>query len=85
MPRSKLDLLSYMLEAAKNGTTKEHIASQTNAHPRLVDDSLSMLKGLNLLIERHNSPVSFVTTEKGHKFLHDYAKLRQQLRADDLR
>jgi hypothetical protein len=43
-----------------------------------------MLKDLNLLAERRNSPVSFVTTERGHKFLHDYASLRQQLRADDL-
>jgi len=84
LPRSKLDYLAQMLETARNGTKREQITSQVDSYNELVDNSLSLLEDLNLLTERHNSPVSLVTTEKGRKFLSDYARLRQQLRADDL-
>jgi predicted transcriptional regulator len=83
MPRSKLDFLAHVLETARTVTTREQIASQADAHNGLVDNSLSLLKDLNLLAERHNSPVSFVTTEKGRQFLQDYSRLTKQLGSDD--
>ena len=83
MSKSKLDFLAHVLETARNGTTRERIASQADAHHGLVDNSLSLLKDLSLLIETHNSPVSFVTTEKGLQFLHDYERLTKQLGSDD--
>ena len=83
MSKSKLDFLAHVLETARNGTTRERIASQADAHLGLVDNSLSLLKDLNLLTETHNSPISFVTTEKGLQFLHDYERLTKQLGSDD--
>jgi predicted transcriptional regulator len=77
-----MDFLALVLETARNGTTREQIASQAEAHDGLVDNSLSLLKDLNLLTETHNSPVSFVTTEKGRQFLSDYERLTQQLGSD---
>jgi predicted transcriptional regulator len=83
MSKNKLEFLVHVLETARNGTTRERIASQAEAHHGLVDNSLSLLKDLNLLTEMHNSPVSFVTTEKGLQFLHDYERLTKQLGSDD--
>jgi predicted transcriptional regulator len=83
MPRSKLDFLAHVLQAARNGTTREHITSQSDAGHGLVDISLDLLEDLSLLAERHNSPVSFVTTEKGHQFLQDYTRLTKNLGTDD--
>jgi predicted transcriptional regulator len=74
MHRSKLDFLAHVLQAARNGTTRERMTFQIDASHGLVDISLDLLKDLNLLAERHNSPVSFVTTEKGHQFLQDYTR-----------
>ena len=65
MSKSKLDFLAQVLKTARDGTTRERIASQAEAHRGLVDHSLSLLKDLNLLTETYNSQVSFVTTEKG--------------------
>jgi predicted transcriptional regulator len=83
MPKSKLDFLAHVLETARNGTTRELIASENGACHGLVENSLNLLKDLNLLAERHNSPVSFVTTEKGLQFLQDYSRLTKQLDSDD--
>jgi predicted transcriptional regulator len=83
MPKSKLDFFAHVLEAARKGTTRELIASENDACHGLVENSLNLLKDLNLLAERHNSPVSFVTTEKGLQFLQDYSRLTKQLDSDD--
>lgn len=84
MPRSRLDFLAHVLETARNGTTRERIVSQADARDDLVDNSLSLLKSLNLLREEHNSPVSFITSEKGHQFLRDYEKLNKQVNSSSL-
>ena len=83
MPRSKLDFFAHVLETARNGTTRELIACKSDAYDGLVDNSLNLLKDLNLLAERRNSPVSLVTTEKGLRFLQDYSRLTKQLDSDD--
>jgi predicted transcriptional regulator len=82
MPKSKLDFLAHVLETARNGITREQIASQTDMPHELVDNSLSLLKDLSLLTEKHNSPIAFVTTGKGLQFLHDYDKLAKQIGSD---
>jgi len=79
MPTNKLDFFAKLLEAAKNGTTSGHIASQSGTHQELVDNSLSLLTDLDLLTKERNSPVLFVTTEKGIRFLLDYQHLKKQL------
>jgi len=79
MTKSKLDFFTQLLEAAKNGATKAQITSQTSTRQELVDNSLDLLADLNLLTKAHNSPVSFVTTQKGLQFLHDYQHLRKEL------
>lgn len=79
MTRSRLDLLTYVLETARNNTTRTRIVSQWSQDPKLIDDSLSLLANLGLLSETHNSPVSFVATQKGLQFLSDYRRLREQL------
>jgi len=82
MPRSKLDLFAQLLEACKNGTPRALIASQAVGHQEVVDDALCLLTDLNLLTKAHNSPVSFVTTEKGLQFLHDYQHLKKELNSE---
>jgi predicted transcriptional regulator len=79
MTRSKLDLLAYLLETARNTTTRTMIASQLSQNPELIDNSLTLLTDLGLLSETHNSPISFVATHKGLQFLSDYKHLREQL------
>ncbi len=79
MSRSKLDLFAQLLEIAKNGATGDSIAAQMDVHERIVDSSLSLLTDLDLLKEAHNSPVSFVTTEKGLQFLTEYQGLTRKL------
>ncbi len=78
MPKSKLDFFAQLLEAAKNGTTGDQIASQADMHQGFVDDSLCLLEDLNLLTKAHNSPISFTTTQKGIEFLQDYQRLKQR-------
>jgi len=79
MKRSRFDLLAYLLETARNSTTKTRIVSQWSQDPKLIDDSLSLLTNLGLLSETHNSPVSYVATQKGLQLLSDYSRLREQL------
>jgi len=78
MPKSKLDFFAQLLEAAKNGTTGDQVASQAGMHHELVDDSLCLLADLDLLTKAQNSPISFTTTQKGLQFLQDYQRLKQQ-------
>ena len=85
MTRSRLDLLAHILETARNGTTKDRIASQAGGHQEMINYSLSLLRDLNLLIETRNSPVSFVATQKGLQFLHDYEQLTKQLISEERR
>jgi len=75
MTRSKLDIFAHVLEAARNGTTKTRIVSQANLNQKFVTYSLSLLVDLDLLAETRNSPVSYNTTEKGFRFLHEYRLL----------
>jgi len=82
MTISRLDFFTQLLEAAKNGTTKAQITSQISIRQELVDNSLDLLTDLNLLTKAHNSPVSFVTTQKGLQFLHDYQHLRKELSSE---
>jgi len=79
MTISKLDLLAYLLETARNSTTRTRMVSQWSQDPKLIDDSLSLLTDLGLLSETHNSPTSFVATRKGLQFLSDYSRLREQI------
>ncbi len=83
MTRSRLDFLAQVLETARNGMTKDGIISQAEAHQKLVDQSLSLLKDLSLLMETRNSPVSLTTTQKGLRFLHDYQQLTKQLSSEN--
>jgi len=82
MSRSKLDLFAKVLEMARNGTTGAKIASQENLQRELVDSSLRLLTNLDLLMETRNSPVSFVTTQKGCQFLQDYQHLAKRLNSE---
>jgi len=79
MPRSKLDLFAQMLEACRNGTTIVQITSQVDTHQEVVDNALSLLTDLDLLIKAHSSPVSFAATQKGLQLLHDYQQLKKEL------
>lgn len=82
MPTPKLDLFAQVLKIATNGTTGEKIAVHANLHRELVDDSISLLTDLNLLTEKHNSPPSLITTQKGLAFLRDYQKITEKLAAE---
>jgi len=79
MTISKLDLFAQLLEVCTNGTTRALITPQAGGHQEVVDDALCLLTDLNLLTKARNSPVSFVTTQKGLQFPHDYQHLRKEL------
>jgi predicted transcriptional regulator len=79
MPRSKLDIFAQVLEMAKNGTTKTRVVSQANLNQKLATYLLSLLVNLDLLAEKHNSPVSYCTTEKGFRFLNEYRRIQKLL------
>jgi len=79
MPRSKLDILAEVLETARSGTTKTRIVSQANLNQKLTTNMLSLLVDLNLLAATQNSPISYGTTEKGLRFLHEYRRMQRLL------
>ncbi len=83
MLKSKLDVLAQMLEMAEIGTTKNKIAFQMDLHHELVDKSLNLLTNLDLLKETRNSPISFVITQKGLQFLHDYLNLKKEMAVEE--
>jgi len=79
MPRTTLDILAQVLETAKSGTTKTRIVSQANLNQKLTTNLLNLLMDLNLLAATQNSPISYGTTEKGLRFLHEYHRMRRLL------
>lgn len=79
MPRNKFDIFAKVLEMAKKGTTKTRIVSQANLNQKVAKHSVRLLLDLNLLVETHNSPVSYFTTEKGLRFLYEYNSLKRLL------
>ena len=83
MPRSKLDLLAEVLEKSKKETTKTKIVASANLNQKLATHSLNLLVNLDLLTERHNSPTSYCTTEKGIRFLNEYRNLQKLLNTEN--
>jgi len=79
MLRSRLDIFAQVLETALKGATKTKIVSQTNLNQKFATHSLNLLVNLDLLIETHNSPISYSTTEKGLQFLQEYRCLQKLL------
>jgi len=77
MPRSKLEIFAEVLQIARDGTTKSKIVSQANLNQKLTTRMLSLLVNLDLLAATHNSPLSYSTTEKGLRFLHEYLRLQR--------
>jgi len=82
VPRSKLDIFAEVLEIAKNGTTKTRIISQANLNRKLATCILHLLADLDLLAEAQNSPISYCTTEKGFRFLHEYRYIQGLLNSE---
>jgi len=85
MPRSKLDLLAEVLEKSRKETTKTKIVTSANLNQTLATHSLNLLVNLELLTERHNSPTSYCTTEKGIQFINEYRRLQKLLNAENNR
>jgi predicted transcriptional regulator len=79
MPRSKLDILAEVLEIARNETTKTRIVGAANLNQKIATYSLNLLVDLDLVTERHNSPLSYHITEKGLGFLNEYRRLQKIL------
>ena len=85
MPRSKLDLLAEVQEKSRKETTKTKIVTSANLNQTLATHSLNLLVNLELLTERHNSPTSYCTTEKGIQFINEYRRLQKLLNAENNR
>jgi predicted transcriptional regulator len=79
MLRGKLDIFADVLEVARKGATKTRIISQANLNQKVATCSLSLLVDLDLLAEKHNSPVSYITTEKGLRLLQEYHHMKRLL------
>ncbi len=77
MTRSKLDIFAQILDKAKTGTTKTGLVYQANLNQKLATSALRLLVDLDLMLVRTNSPTSYVTSDKGLKFLREYAHLHE--------
>jgi len=85
MPRSKLDILAEVLEMARNETSKTRIVTVANLNQKIATHSLNLLVDLNLVSKRHNSPLSYHTTEKGLGFLNEYYRLQKLMSKENER
>ncbi len=79
MSRSRFDMLAEVLETARGGTTKTRIVTEANLNQEIATHMLNLLVDLDLLAARHNSPISYGTTEKGFQFLDEYRRLKRLL------
>jgi predicted transcriptional regulator len=85
MPRSKLDILAEVLEMARNETSKTRIVTAANLNQKIATHSLNLLVDLNLVSERHNSPLSYHITKKGLGFLNEYYRLQKLMSKENER
>ena len=72
----KIDTFVKVLEAARNETTENKIVSECDLNRKLATHLLKLLLDLDLLDKKQNSPISYLTTEKGLRFLQEYRQLK---------
>lgn len=75
--RSRLQIVADILQVAKNGSNKTRIMYQANLSFELLRRYVDFLKRSGLLQTVDRDGKSYVTTEKGHRFLEEYDELRR--------
>jgi predicted transcriptional regulator len=73
--RGKVEILADVLTAARGGARSTHIMYKANLNFHQRKKYLTEAINSGLVGIRVNSPLMYVTTEKGHKWLDDYRKL----------
>jgi len=73
--RGKVEILADVLNAARDGARSTHIMYRANLNFHQRKKYLTEAINSGLVGVRVNSPLMYVTTEKGHKWLDDYRKL----------
>jgi predicted transcriptional regulator len=73
--RGKVEILADVLNAAMGGARSTHIMCKANLNFHQRKKYLTEAINSGLIGVRVNSPLIYVTTEKGHKWLEDYRKL----------
>ncbi len=76
MKRQRIEIMAQILSFCLHATRKTRIMYQNNLNHAQLEDYLSLLTSRNLL--GHNSDM-YLTTEKGHRFLKAFAKLKDVL------
>jgi predicted transcriptional regulator len=73
--RGKVEILADVLNAARGGARSTHIMYKANLNFHQRKKYLTEAINSGLVGVRVNSPLMYVTTDKGHKWLDDYRKL----------
>jgi len=75
--RSRIQIAADILEIAKNGSRKTRIMYLGNLSFDLLQKYLRMLLDLGLIESKNGPEKSYVVTEKGRRFLDDFAELQK--------
>lgn len=78
MRRNRLEIMVEILDLCRRPRNKTKIMYQANLSWKLVQEYLSELKSRSLL-EIHNSPFKYATTEKGLRFVERWKNLESML------
>jgi predicted transcriptional regulator len=78
MRRNRLEIMVEILDLCRSPRNKTRIMYQANLSWKLVQEYLSELKSRSLL-EIHNSPFRYATTEKGLRFVERWKNLDSML------
>jgi predicted transcriptional regulator len=74
--RGWADIVSDILTSALNGTRRTRLMYSANLNSRRMEKYLGCLMELGLVEARNNSPVTYVTTDKGREWLRSYEKIK---------
>lgn len=79
--RGRVEILADILKAASDGARGTHIMYKANLN--FAQRKKYLVEALNagLIGTRVNSPLVYMTTQKGHEWLKNYRKLSENLEA----
>ena len=74
--RSRMDIIADILSTSLNGTRKTQLMCQTNLNFSRREKYVEELIRLGLMEVGSNSPVTYITTERGQEWLKNYEKIK---------
>ena len=82
--RDRLDIISEILDIAKDGRLKTQIMYRANLSFSQLNDYLDVLTKMGLLqVKKENRKTTYKTTDKGYRYLEKYTAISGILGNDD--